>query len=443
MPWLEYLYRDPLCGSLANKTALPRTNINWKNSISKSCLQPLLRNNALRQSVFNTVCIFGVTNIAAVSGEAPQNPVASVKSGTSRKELNFHKMLRALGNVFEKRLIESYISENGKDPVTGEDLTVDDLVELKSSQIVRPRPPALTSIPSLLSTFQNEWDALALESYTLRQHLTQTRQELSRALYEQDAAVRVIARLSKERDEAREALSKVSVTGGRTTNGDAMQVDGQELPESLVTTVKTTQERYAFRHLINEGYHISYKRLRLSKTRRKRAIPNDWATPETLQSFTPVSGTKSAFPGSQNVALDASGDLVLFGGRDGKAGIFSIRQDKLVQEFQINSPITDVLWVGGKTALATSAAAVKIFENGVEAFTFSGHAGEVTALALHPSGEILASVGVDKTYIFYDLTSLAQALQVITDSGTIAAFIREASRTHANVSSPDYRCISS
>lgn len=51
-----------------------------------------------------------------VSGEAPQQPVVSVKSG----------------NVFEKRLIEKYIADHGKDPVTGEELTADDLIEVKT-----------------------------------------------------------------------------------------------------------------------------------------------------------------------------------------------------------------------------------------------------------------------------------------------------------------------
>ena len=146
------------------------------------------------------------------------------------------------GSVFEKRLIEAYISENGKDPITSEELSTDDLVELKTARIVKPRPPTLTSIPSLLSVFQNEWDALALESYTLRQHLTQTRQELSHALYENDAAKRVIARLSKEREEARDALSRIGVNGA-ATNGDAMQMDGQELNPVLVAKVEATQEK--------------------------------------------------------------------------------------------------------------------------------------------------------------------------------------------------------
>jgi pre-mRNA-processing factor 19 len=154
---------------------------------------------------------------------------------------------QATGNVYEKRLIEAYIAENHKDPVNGEELEITDLIDLKSNRIVTPRPPTLTSIPSLLSTFQTEWDALALETFTIRQQLHQTRQELSTALYQHDAAIRVIARLTKERDEARDALSKVTINAGVAGNGDAMQIDSQGLPEELAAKVDATQERYGYR----------------------------------------------------------------------------------------------------------------------------------------------------------------------------------------------------
>lgn len=51
----------------------------------------------------------------AISGEPPQEPVVS-KSG----------------NVYERRLIVKYITENGTDPVTGEKLDESDLVAVKA-----------------------------------------------------------------------------------------------------------------------------------------------------------------------------------------------------------------------------------------------------------------------------------------------------------------------
>ena len=115
--------------------------------------------------------------------------------------------------------------------------------------------------------------------------------------------------------------------------------------------------------------------------------------------------------------MNTSGDLVLVGGTEGKAKIYSISQRSIIQEFGAGSgAITDTIWVGDRAVLATSTGEVKLFENGSEIAHFTGHAGEVTAIAIHPSGDILASVGVDRSYIFYDLTSFSQATQVVTDS---------------------------
>lgn len=51
----------------------------------------------------------------AISGEAPQEPVVSAKSG----------------NFYERRLILKYISENGTDPITGDKLEESDLIAVK------------------------------------------------------------------------------------------------------------------------------------------------------------------------------------------------------------------------------------------------------------------------------------------------------------------------
>src|SRR5277367_374620 len=115
-------------------------------------------------------------------------------------------------------------------------------------EIARPRPANLTSLPSLLSVFQTEWDALALETFELRKQLLETRQELSTALYQHDAACRVILRLQKERDEAREALSKVSIDGvGMATTAEDMDVDTTNgLPTSVKDKINSFKEEYLF-----------------------------------------------------------------------------------------------------------------------------------------------------------------------------------------------------
>lgn len=91
----------------------------------------------------------------AVSQEVPLEPVFN----------------RASGHVYERRLIEKFIRENGKDPVTDAECTVEDLQEIKIAQPLRPRAPQATSVPALLKLLQDEWDAVMLETFTLKKHL--------------------------------------------------------------------------------------------------------------------------------------------------------------------------------------------------------------------------------------------------------------------------------
>jgi pre-mRNA-processing factor 19 len=65
---------------------------------------------------------------------------------------------------------------------------------------------------------QNEWDEVMLETFSLKQALDTTRQELSYSLYKSDAAHRMIARIMRERDEALHKLSQLQ-SSNSVTNG--------------------------------------------------------------------------------------------------------------------------------------------------------------------------------------------------------------------------------
>lgn len=300
-------------------------------------------------------------------------------------------------------MIEAYISENGTDPVNGEELTADDLLDLKQPRSVKPRPPTLTSIPALLSTFQNEWDAIILETYQLKQQLAETRQELSSALYYNDSAQRVIARLQKERDEARDALSRVTVSGSNgsngAANGDAMQVDGQGLSSAVLAKIDETQQR-------------------LSATRRKRPVPEGWATGDAIASYEIKSDIDSQFTGAKSLAVDNTGDFFLCGDSDGAVGVYDLKNGAFTTRSNLGAgAILDGAWANDKIAVATSSGSVVVAVEGSAQAKFHQHAGAATAIAVHPCGDIVASVGVDKSYVLYDLHASAVITQIYSDSG--------------------------
>ena len=118
--------------------------------------------------------------------------------------------------------------------------------------------------------------------------------------------------------------------------------------------------------------------------------------------------------------MDKSGDLAIVGGVDGIAGVYSIPDQRVLQALKGGGgSITGAVWAGSRAIISTSSGKVKMFEGQAELLTFSAHGGEVADIALHPSGDILASVGVDKSYVLYDLESMTTITQFHSDSGKL------------------------
>jgi pre-mRNA-processing factor 19 len=93
---------------------------------------------------------------------------------------------------------------------------------------------------------QSEYDVVLLELHDTRVSLEETRRELSSALYQNDAAVRVVARLAQERDEARGKLEGYLMTdtnnNNSNTNDNGAVVEEQRNQSSSSTNKRTREE---------------------------------------------------------------------------------------------------------------------------------------------------------------------------------------------------------
>ncbi|XP_039157118.1 pre-mRNA-processing factor 19 homolog 1 isoform X1 [Eucalyptus grandis] len=360
----------------------------------------------------------------SISGEVPEEPVVSTKSG----------------HVFERRLIERYVSDYGKCPVSGEPLTMDDVLPVKMGKIVKPRPLQAASIPGLLSIFQNEWDSLMLSNFALEQQLHTARQELSHALYQHDAACRVIARLKKERDEARSLLalaerqipmtasSDIAVNAPALSNGRKASLDeepgyaGKKMRPGISASIIA---------------EITDCNLALSQQRKKRQIPSTLAPVEDLERYTQLSSYplhKTGKPGITSLDICHSKDIIATGGIDTSAVLFDRSSGQIMSTLSGHSKkVTSVNFDAQGDMVLTGSAdkTVRIWQGSEDGsyncrHILKDHTAEVQAITVHATNNYFATASLDNTWCFYEFSTGLCLTQVEGASGsegyTSAAF---------------------
>mgnify|MGYP005990682249 CR=1 FL=1 len=239
----------------------------------------------------------------------------------------------------------------------------------------------------MLSAFQTEWDATMLETFNLKKSLDVTRQQLSLALYQHDAACRVIARVVKERDEARAALANAEVVlsaRGLSVEGaaaaGAAATSGGGVTEAVLAAMKDATKK-------------------LSKARKKRAVPAD-LTPASAMSSMAAAGThsfhRSDKPGIASVAASAAAPgRLLTAGADHTAKIFDLGSEQVTATLTGHSKkVTAAVWgVDASTAITASKdGTLRVWTAGADGkmavqHTLSPHDGaEISTVDVQPSG---------------------------------------------------------
>nr|CAG4651733.1 EOG090X0489 [Triops cancriformis] len=331
----------------------------------------------------------------ALSNEVPEHPVVSPVSGA----------------VFERRLIEKYIADNGVDPINGKELTVDQLVEIKAPAIVKPKVPSATSIPAILKSLQDEWDAVMLQSFTTRQQLQIARQELSHALYQHDAACRVIARLHKEVTAAREALA--------TLKPQANVAVVNPLPPQAATTAEVggvaaqPLEAAGMTPEIIAKLQDKATVLTQERKRRGKSVPEHLASQDNVKAFKPLAshpGLHSAsVPGI--LALDVQSSetsKIVTGGNDRQATVFNKDTEQVIAVLKGHSKkITKVIYHPSEDLVLTASPDATVRTWNVPSSqcvqVMRAHDGPVTGLSLHATGDYVLSTSTDTHWTFADI----------------------------------------
>jgi len=324
-----------------------------------------------------------------ISGEVPNEPVVTRN-----------------GDIYEKNVILKVIKATGLCPVTKQPLSEEDLIPIKidNPESVKPRLTSGTTISGVLQTLQTEWDALMLETFNLKKQLETARRELSHALYQHDASCRVIARLIKERDQAREELERWKAEVSNNNNRPEFQF------RALTSEVKEV---------------IKQKFEELSGNRKERETSENLSTVEDIQEYT----NKNSFPIHKTTApgilcLDihpTKPELIVTGGLDKSCVVFNTSTGKKVatlngHEKQVNTTAfhpDDIVFSGSDDTT------VKVWsptDNGYECTkTFSEHKAPVVDVCLHPSNVYLLTTSRDSSWGFYDFekgTLLTQVMDI-------------------------------
>ncbi|XP_062518319.1 pre-mRNA-processing factor 19-like [Corticium candelabrum] len=351
----------------------------------------------------------------SLSNEVPEQPVLSPVSHC----------------VFERRLIEKYIAENGVDPINGQPLAEDDLIEIKTSPIVRPRPPSATSIPAIIKLLQDEWDACMLHSFTQRQQLQTAKQELSHALYQHDAACRVIARLTKEANAAREALAQLKPQAGIAPIPAAMPVSVDTVTPM---TVDVSEGGEMTEHVIQKLDDTAAV-LTAERKKRGKKVPEGLAAADDIRGYkqqSSHSGLHSvSTPGILGLDLCMSNtDRVVTGGADKNAIVFDRKSEEVVATLKGHTKkVTSVLYHPREDVAVTASpdASIRVWSIPTSSCSLiiKAHDSNVTGISIHATGDYLLSSSTDQHWAFSDMKTgrvLAKVADPLSSAVTCTQF---------------------
>lgn len=309
------------------------------------------------------------------------------------------------GGVYEKKVIERWISENGNDPDTKEALSKDQLILMKQSPKVTPVPPHSMTISSIIKTLRDEYDATVLCNAKLMKDNNGNNAELIEQLYSHDAAVRVIRDMTnnmktvkQELEEARKEAEEASATvAAAATEQAAMEQDNEEgITDAILDRISANA-----------------KSLTEQRKQRGRKPPADLTSSSEIGKF----GQTSNFPALHSASvpgitcLDVNNNVLVTGGNDRNVVVFDKDQQEIIVTCKGHTKsIVNVIHHPSRQAVisASQDSTVRLWnydmeEEKVNSTKFKFHSDAITDLSLHPTNDFVLTTSKDKSWVFSDI----------------------------------------
>lgn len=330
-------------------------------------------------------------NTCALTGKILEHPVVSFKTG----------------DVFEKKSILDHIDRTGQCPITGQEITRDDIFEVKISDNLEIKPrPEFGNVPDILSRVQSEWDTLILENFYIKKQLKDVKEEISHNLYLHQSANLVICRLIKERDDAMKQMNIFKSQIEEFRKQEELENEQEEEFENMGIYQELVDK-------INDLFS------QLSSARKKREISKDLPTVDKIKNYHvrgsyPLHSTTK--PGITSVDIHPYYDnLILTGGMDGRGVLFDhTKESTLFSVDKIhNKKINNVKFypnkanlgfmLSGADNMATFWSQDEDKSNFNEVYRILQHKNSITSSSFHPLGEYCLLSSRDHHWSFHNL----------------------------------------
>lgn len=308
------------------------------------------------------------------------------------------------GGVYEKTNIERWISENGTDPKTDRALSKQEIIELKQAPTTRPHAPQAMTIPAIIKTLRDEWDATVLQNAKMAKDTTMNAEELNEKLYHHDAACRIIARLTQQMAETRATLIDVQK--------EAAAEDGYPEDQEMPTEEEAPEK--GITDAIMEKLKQTGDKLSNQRKKRGKKPPAELVNSATLGDFVVHSnfpGLHSAsVPGINCVDVDRKTGNVATGGNDRNVVLFNRTEGEIIATCKGHQKAVTTVSLHANLPVVVSASAdttVRVwnYENpeSVSHQRYNLHLDQVTGLSLHPTQDYFLTTSKDKSWTFTDM----------------------------------------